>query len=54
MNNVEKMTAVGMVAVAMMVVAWRALLGFEQAEGALISVLSAGIGYYLRGRIQSE
>ncbi len=53
-NNLERATAMGMVAVAMLVVAWRTLQGFEQAEGNLISVLSAGIGYYLRGKVQSE
>jgi len=43
----------GMVAVALGVVAWLALHGSAEAAGALIGVVSAGTGFFLRGRVEA-
>lgn len=51
LHNAEKLGALGMVAVAMLVVAYLAGVGNEPAQGALISVVAAGVGYFLRGRL---
>ena len=45
--------ALGMVAVALSVVAYLAVTGSEQSQGAMISVVSAGVGYFLRGRVET-
>lgn len=45
--------ALGMVAIALGVVAYLAVQGSEQSQGALISVVSAGVGYFLRGRVET-
>ena len=50
-DQARELGALAMVAVSLAVVAYMAFSGNEQAQGALISVVSAGIGYYLRGRI---
>ena len=52
-EHVEKFAAVGMVAVALAVLSLLAYEGNEQAQGALIAVVSAGTGYFLRGKIQT-
>ncbi len=44
-------TTTGMVVVALGVVSWLAFHGHEAATGALISVVSAAVGYLLRGRV---
>ena len=41
-QNMEKIGALGMVAVAMAVVSFLAFQGNEQSQGAIISVVSAG------------
>jgi hypothetical protein len=51
-DNIRELGALGMVALAMVVIAYLAFMQSESALGALISVVSAGIGFYLRGRIQ--
>lgn len=50
-QDIQDTGALAMVAVAMMVIGYLAFMGNETATGALISVISAGTGYYLRGRI---
>lgn len=49
---IEKLGAVAMVAVALMVVSYLAVNGNEPAGGALIAVVAAGSGYFLRGKVQ--
>lgn len=53
MSKSVELGALGMVAVALAVVSWLALGGNEQSAGALISVVSAGVGYFLRGRVET-
>ena len=43
-----------MVIVALGVVSWLALHGSEAAAGAMIGVLSSGVGYFLRGRVERQ
>ena len=50
-NRMAEIGALGMVAVAILVVAWLALRGSEPALGAMISVVAAGISFFLRGRV---
>ena len=46
--------ALGLVAIALFAVAWKAIIeGSEPALGALISILAAGTGYFLRGRVEA-
>lgn len=52
MQNIEKLGALGMVAVAMAVVSYLAIMGNEQAQGSIIGAVSAGIGFFLRGKVQ--
>lgn len=55
--NVKSIQDVGsfaMVAVALAVVSILAYTGNEQAQGSLISVVSAGVGYFLRGKVEAS
>lgn len=51
-DNIERVGALGMVGVAMAVVGFLAIGGNETAAGALISVISAGTGFFLRGKVE--
>ena len=51
MKRITEVGALGMVAVALAVVSYLAVMGSEQAAGALISVVAAGVGFFLRGRV---
>lgn len=51
-TEIQNLAAVGMVLIAMAVVAWLAATGSKESLGALISVVSAGTGYFMRGRVQ--
>jgi len=53
-ENIEKIGALGMVAIAMAALSYLAVIGNEQAQGALIAVVSAGTGYFLRGRVEKS
>lgn len=54
-DQVRDLGALGLVFIALLVVAYATIIGgSEQGLGALISVLSAGVGYYLRGRVESQ
>lgn len=45
--------AMGMIAVSLGVVSWLAIIMVnEQAQGAMIGVLTAGVGWALRGRVE--
>lgn len=50
--DAEKIGALGMVIVASAVVSWLALNGNEASQGAIIAVVSAGTGYFLRGKVE--
>lgn len=50
----ERYGALFMVVVAMLCVAYLGtMLANEQAQGALISTVSAGVGFYLRGKVEA-
>lgn len=51
-DQVEKLGALLMVIVAMAVLSYLSVQGNEQSQGALIAVVSAGTGYFLRGRVE--
>lgn len=51
MNRITELGALSMVAVALAVVSILALRGHEAATGALIGVVSAGVGFFLRGKV---
>ena len=51
-KNIQDVGSFGMVAVALAVVSVLAYMGNEQAQGALIGVVSAGVGYFLRGKVE--
>lgn len=53
-DEIERLGALGMVAVSMGVVGYLAIVGSEQAQGALIAVVAAGAGYFLRGRVEKD
>lgn len=56
MSKTETVAHLGplvMVAAALGVVSYLALTGSEQAQGAMIGVLTAGVGFYLRGRVEA-
>lgn len=54
-DQIRDYGALGLVFIALLVVAYSTVAkGSEQGLGALISVLSAGVGYYLRGRVESQ
>ena len=50
-DKIQNLGALAMVAVSLTVVAWLAVNGNEPALGAIISVVSAGVGFFLRGKI---
>lgn len=54
MSKVTEIGALGMVAVALAAVTYLAVTGNESAGGALIAVVAAGNGYFLRGRVQGS
>ena len=49
---IQNIGALAMVAGAMLAVAWLALNGNEPSQGALIGVVSAGVGFFLRGKVE--
>ena len=53
MKDFDRYVAAAMVAAAMLVVSWLAFHGHEAATGALIGVVSAGVGYFVRGRVET-
>ena len=53
MEQVTNAGALLMVGVALAVLSGLAWQGNEPAQGALISVVSAGTGYFLRGRVET-
>lgn len=53
-DQIRDYGALGLVFIALIVVCYSVVAkGSEQALGALISVLAAGVGYYLRGRVEA-
>ena len=50
-KDITELGALVMVAVALGSVTYLGITGNEAAQGALISVVSAGVGYFLRGRV---
>ena len=53
-RNIQEVGALGMVAVALSVVAYLAIMGNESAAGAMIGVVSAGVGWALRGKVERQ
>ena len=53
MEKVQVLGSLAMVAVALGVIALLAYGVNEPAQGALIGVVSAGVGYFLRGKIEA-
>jgi hypothetical protein len=51
--NLEKAMGAILTAGALVVVTVMALRGDQAASGAMLSILSAGVGYYLRGKVQA-
>lgn len=51
-KQLREFTATGMLSVALGVISWLAFHGHETAIGALIGVVSAGVGYLFRGRVE--
>ena len=49
--RMSELGALGMVAVALIVVSVLALRGNEAAAGAIIGVVAAGVSFFLRGRV---
>lgn len=54
MKRMSEIGALGMVGVALVVVSYLSVQGDETAAGALIGVLTAGVSYFLRGRVQEQ
>ena len=53
-DKIRDLGALGLVMIALLVVAYKAVIaGSEPALGALISILAAGTGYFLRGRVEA-
>ena len=52
LDKASTLGALGMVAVALAAVTYLAVMGSEQAQGALIGVVAAGVGFYLRGKVE--
>lgn len=53
-DQLRDLGGLALVMIALLVVAWKAIVaGSEPALGAMISVLAAGVGFYLRGRVES-
>ena len=54
LEQIQNIGALLMVGVALGVSSYQAIIGHsEQAEGAILAVLAAGIGFFLRGRVES-
>lgn len=54
LEQIQNIGALLMVAIALGVASYKTLLqGSEQAEGAILAVLAAGIGFFLRGRVEA-
>lgn len=51
-DQIQQIGAALMVGVSLVVVSVLAYQGNEQAQGALISILAAGTGFFLRGRVE--
>lgn len=55
MDLIMQIGALGLVIVALFVVSYLGIvIGNEQAQGAMIGVLTAGVGYFLRGRVEKQ
>ena len=53
-KDVQEIGALVMVVIALLVISYAATIGgSEQAEGALIGILAAGTGFFLRGKVES-
>ena len=50
--KLREIVGAAMVLGAMLVVAWLSFHGHEAATGALIGVVSAGVSWYLRGKVR--
>lgn len=53
MRRAQELGSLAMVSVALLAVSWLALHGDEAAKGAIIGVVSAGVGFFLRGKIEA-
>ena len=53
MKNAEHVIQLLMIAAAILVVSWLAVTGNEPAQGAMIGVVSAGVSYAFRGRVET-
>ena len=53
-DAIQKVGGLIMVVGAGAVIGWLALQGNESAAGALIGVVSAGTGFYLRGKVEKQ
>ncbi len=51
-RQLREWTGTGMLAVALGVLSYLSVLGNETAQGALIGIVSAGVGYIFRGRVE--
>lgn len=53
-DKAQVIGALVMVMVALGVVSYLAVMGSEQAQGALIAVVAGGTGFYLRGKVERQ
>lgn len=53
MTQLRDIVAAVMVLGALIVVGWLAFHGHEAATGAMIGVMTAGVGWYLRGKVEA-
>lgn len=53
-DKVQMLGALAMVVVALGVISYAAYMGDEAAKGALISIISSGTGFYLRGKVEKQ
>lgn len=53
MRNAEHVIQLLMISAAIGVVSWLALLGNEPAQGAMIGVVSAGVSWAFRGKVET-
>lgn len=54
-DQVAQLGALCLVTVALVVVSYLSIItGNEQAQGAMIGVLTAGVGYFLRGKVEKQ
>lgn len=51
-KQLREFTATAALGIALCVISWLAFHGHESATGALIAVVSAGVGYLFRGRVE--